>query len=147
MVKKLEIQLIPMSLWDMTLCNDKQTWAGVEEAVNRNETKCHICGSTKELRPEEFFEYDDEKHVQKLVGVHNVCFMCYMVMHRGYANTPEGEIELRRRGLTVSELTAHYCAVNGLTIADFAEDYQKAFNLWDKRSDSEWTQDLGDFKV
>jgi len=88
----------------------------------------------------EIWEYDDQKHIQKLVGFILLCKMCHHVKHIGLAGILAGEGKL-----DYDDLIEHFCRVNGCTEEDFEEYRDKAFEIWENRSQREWKQDFGKY--
>lgn len=87
----------------------------------------------------EIWEYDDEKHIQKLVGFHLLCEKCHWIKHLGLAGLKLKEEELKK-------LIQHFCKVNGCSKQDFEQHKYEAFEVYDKRCKYRWTQDFGEYE-
>jgi len=127
----------------------KDEWRGLKERLFAEEgRKCYICGSTSRgLSAHEFWEYDDERHIQKLAGIHHLCYLCHKIKHIGFwLHTHRGTEELREEGLTREDLIGHFCTVNGCSPQDFDRCEDEAFEVWRRRSKCEWKQDLGEYE-
>lgn len=48
--------------------------------------------------------------------------------------------------LKVEELIQHFCTVNNVTPTEYAKHEGEAMTLWAKRSQYQWTVDLGEYK-
>lgn len=149
---KLEIELVPEPLWERSLYHmlPREEWKRLWHKIIQEEGgKCYICGSTgMKLELHEFWEYDDENRVQKLVGMHLICDLCHMVKHLGYwCHTDEGRIKLEKRGLSRNDLIQHFCRVNNCSEEDFLQHEEESFKIWRERSKyDDWKQDLGRYK-
>lgn len=148
---KLEIELVPSTVWFSSLYRlmPRDKWYALKRKVYAEEGhKCYICGSTKKpFELHEFWEYDDEKHIQKLVGVHHLCRLCHKVKHIGFwCHTPDGNAKLKQEGLTCEDIIKHFCKVNNCSRKDFFRHEKKAFEIWRERSKYEWKQDFGEYK-
>ena len=66
--------------------------------------------------------------------------MCHHVKHIGLAGilADKGELDY-------DELIEHFCGVNNCTKRDFEEIRDKAFEVWENRSQYEWKQDFGKY--
>jgi hypothetical protein len=107
-----------------------------------NGRKCQVCGETEgKMNLHEIWEYDDDKHVQKLGGFILLCEMCHHVKHIGLA-----EILANRGELDYDEVIDHFCKVNDCTQREFEQHKTKAFDVWNKRSEYEWKQDFGEYR-
>jgi len=51
----------------------------------------------------------------------------------------------RRARPAARELIEHFCGVNNCTKRDFEEIQDKAFEIWENRSQYEWKQDFGKY--
>lgn len=88
------------------------------------------------------WNYDDEKHVQKLEGFIPLCQMCHYVKHLGIAGT------LADRGmLDYNRIIEHFCKVNKCSKEEFEESKAKAFEIWETRSMYKWKRDLVKYEL
>lgn len=141
---RLKIELVPSTVWYSSLYRllPNDVWNNIRsEIIVSNGRKCQICGETEgTMNLHEIWEYDDQKHIQKLVGFILLCKMCHHVKHIGLAGILAGEGKL-----DYDDLIEHFCRVNGCTEEDFEEYRDKAFEIWENRSQREWKQDFGKY--
>jgi hypothetical protein len=80
----------------------------------------------------EVWDYDDTRHVQRLVRLIALCPSCHECKHIGFAN-------VRGRGDIAA---AHLASVNQWSAA-MADDYVgECFELWEHRSQFKWSLDI-----
>ena len=103
------------------------------------EHKCEICnekgkqqGFKHDLECHEIWEYDDEQHIQKLIGIISLCPKCHLVKHIGRA------IAMGRERICELQL----CKVNEWTRQDIDKHLSEAYTLHLERSQHEWILDL-----
>lgn len=138
----LTIELVPKTGWNKNLRSmlSDTEWDRVRrETYTSAGYRCEICGGVGDRHPvecHERWEYDDEKHVQRLVGLVALCPLCHMAKHLGFA-------EMKGR---MEDVAAHMMAVNGWTRDQFEEHRRKAFEVWKKRSARSWAVDTAWFK-
>ena len=77
----------------------------------------------------ELWNYDDEKHIQKLEGFVLLCKMCHHIKHLGLAGILANEGKL-----DYNEVRKHFCKVNDCSEAEFEKHVKKAFAVWRERS-------------
>ncbi|MEM1659388.1 MAG: hypothetical protein QXK94_10190 [Candidatus Jordarchaeales archaeon] len=151
---KLTIELVPTPLWFSSLYNlyrnagIPEEWRRIKAELFRKEgRKCWICGrEDRRLEAHEFWEYDDERHVQRLVAIHHLCDLCHKVKHIGFwCYTEEGRRRLRSEGLSEEHLIEHFCRVNNCSREEFEKHKNEAFRVWMERNMHSWTQDLGEY--
>lgn len=147
---KLKIELVPSTVWFSSLYNllPKSEWYALKDKLFAKEgRRCFICNSEQgPLSAHEFWEYDDDKHVQKLVGIHHLCNLCHKIKHIGFwCHTKDGRTKLKKEGLNREDLIKHFCTVNECTKEDFMKHEDEAFKLWRERSRYEWKQDFGEY--
>ncbi len=147
---KLEIELVPATAWFSSLYRlmPPDRWTALKREVYAKEGhKCYICGTSEgPFELHEFWEYDDERHVQKLIEVHHLCRLCHKIKHIGFwCYTEEGRIKLEKEGLTREDLIRHFCQVNNCSYDDFLKHEEEAFDIWERRSKHEWRQDFGEY--
>ena len=139
---KLEIELVPSTVWYSSLANllPKEVWKGVrKEIIEKNGYLCQICGEKEGIMNlHEVWEYHDEKHIQKLEGFILLCKMCHHVKHIGLAR-----ILANQGKLDYDNVIEHFCRVNKSTKREFEKHRAKAFNIFRKRSNYQWEQDFG----
>lgn len=139
---RLTIELVPQTSWfnNARKVLTEQEWDKVRYNVYRKANyRCEVCGGRGPRHPvecHEKWEFDDEQQVQRLVGLVALCPNCHQVKHIGLAQVL-GNLD---------SAVAHLMRVNGWDI-DTALDYvDQAFGQWQKRSEVEWTVDLGVLK-
>jgi hypothetical protein len=139
---KLTIEVIPKSLWEVNLRNKigQPTWDKIRKTCYAKARHlCEICGGVGTKHPvecHEIWEYDDKTRVQKLVGFIALCPACHEVKHYGRA-CAIGRAEEAQR---------HFLKINGCTPQQMRRYIEEVKVLWEKRSESEWTQDLSWFE-
>jgi hypothetical protein len=101
--------------------------------------KCQICksvgtdqGYKHEVECHEIWEYDDENHVQTLVGLISLCPICHQVKHIGRA------IKMGRFTVCVKQLAL----VNKWNREQIDAHVAESFEVYKERSKHEWTLDL-----
>ena len=106
------------------------------EAANH---KCEICGDTGKnqgykhaVECHEIWHYDDEKHVQKLIGLISLCPLCHMTKHIGRA------MAMGRENFCYTQLSK----VNNWTKEQIQEHVLASFETHKERSKHEWTLDI-----
>lgn len=141
---KLEIELVPRTVFYSNVRElvPKDVWDKIRtEQYKKAGHRCEICGARGGLDCHERWEYDDEKHVQRLVGFAALCKNCHMIKHAGFSmHTPRGRAMYDR-----DELIGHFCAVNVCSKRDFFRHEDDAFAKWRERSEHVWKQDLGKY--
>ena len=100
---------------------------------------CEICGDTgknqgykHDLECHEIWEYDDENHIQKLIGLISLCPICHSVKHLGRA------IAMGKQTICFKQLAK----INKWTIKQIKEHVTASFELHTERSKHEWKLDL-----
>ena len=132
------VELVPRSTWGWNLRSEltRTQWDRLRKATYaRAGNRCEVCGGKGRKHPvecHERWEYDDEKHVQKLVGLEALCPPCHKTKHFGFA-VQVGLAHVSR---------AHLMKVNDWS-GDTADDHiSQSFDQWRKRSNVTWTLDL-----
>jgi len=123
-------------------------WNRIKREIYAKEgCKCYICGTTEgRFSAHEFWEYDDEAHVQRLVAVHHLCNLCHKIKHIGFwCHTVEGRTKLRQEGLDREDLIKHFCSLNNCAREEFLKHEEEAFDVWRERSEHQWKQDFGKY--
>lgn len=138
----LTIELVPKTAWYRNVRSNvsKAEWDRLRKIIfSRAGHVCEICGGRGPKWPvecHEVFEYDDERHIQRLVRLIALCPSCHEVKHIGLAN-------VRGRG---EKATAHLARVNSWSIADAQLYIEGCFETWLRRSRHQWTLDLSYLK-
>jgi hypothetical protein len=134
--KPLTVELVPQTCWRSNVRSlvsraewDWIRWNAYSDAELRG---LRWQGRHHAVDCHELWEYDDTKHVQRLVRMVALCPACHDVVHFGWA-TDGG------RG---PEALAHLRAVNGWTAKQARAHVQNAFAVWRARSKHRWSVDL-----
>ena len=131
---KLCIELVPEScFWSNLRSNlPKKVWDRLrKEIYQRAGYRCEICGGKGRKWPiecHEVWHYDDETHIQKLVGLKGLCPSCHSVKHFGLS---------RIRGIDDQLLR-----VNGWTAGETDGYISDVFEEWEARSQHAWKLDV-----
>jgi len=113
---KLTIELVPKTVWFSSLYRilkergRLEKWREIKRMLYEKEgRRCYICGSEKgPFEAHEFWEYDDENHIQRLVAVHDLCSLCHKIKHIGFwCYTEDGRKKLKEMGLSKEDLVEH----------------------------------------
>lgn len=134
---KLNFEMVPEECWYKNLRSflKPADWDIIRrDAYRRAGGKCMICGRpARRLEAHEKWEYDEERHLQKLVDVLALCHDCHSVVHisRTYL-VGDGERAMR-----------HFMKVNGCTQSDFHLALKEANEEYLRRNKIEdWTTDI-----
>lgn len=137
---KLSIELIPSTSWGNNLRKLVKPfmWTKIRnEVLEKFGGTCAICKSIGTLDCHEVWEYDDEKHIQKLIGFLALCKDCHDLKHIGFASLQNGKSKYER-------LVHHFMKVNKCTRMNFINHYTKAMEKFRKRSRHDWVLDVND---
>lgn len=114
---------------------DKIRFISYEAANN----KCEICGDTGKnqgykhaVECHEIWHYDDQNHIQKLIGLISLCPLCHLTKHIGRA------MAMGRENLCYTQLAK----VNKWTQKQIQEHVLSSFELHKERSKHEWELDI-----
>jgi len=142
---RLTIELVPETSWYSNLRNrvGRDLWDKIRyQSYREAGYKCSVCGRGKaSLYCHEVWEYDDDKHIQKLKGFVALCLACHMIKHIGYAG-----IQGEAGRLDYNSLIRHFMRVNGCSYQDFVLARDMAFEVWEERSMYEWSIELGEYE-
>jgi len=141
---KLTIELVPSTSWYNNLRSvlPKSVWDKIrKKTYAKYGYRCGICGAKGRLNCHEIWEYDDQNHVQKLVGFIALCDLCHHVKHIGLASilASEGKLDYER-------VVEHFMKVNGCDRKTFERHRREAFDQWRERSRYDWNVDLGEYE-
>lgn len=134
---KLNFEMVPDGCWHSNLRTvlSPAAWNAVRKAVYaRAGGRCEICGrSGVRLEAHEQWEYDEERGIQKLVGLVALCGNCHTTVHIGRAQlTGHGE-----------QAEDWFMKVNGCTYAEMRAALGKANEEHAKRNKiPEWMLDI-----
>lgn len=135
---RLVAELVPASTWGWNLRSllSKKGWDDLRQSVYaRAGFVCEICGGKGRKHPveaHERWEYNDSRHVQKLVGLEALCPSCHEVRHIGRAlSVGRGHLALMHLG-----------KVNQWTPDQVEAHVEQAMRQWNMRSRSPWKLNL-----
>ncbi len=142
-VVKLKIELVPSTSWydNLRKYTLKDDWDKIRKKAYANYGyRCGICGAEGRLNCHEIWEYNDKKHIQRLVGFIALCNMCHHVKHIGLAGilANEGKLDYEK-------VVEHFIKINNCDRDTFEKHREKAFDDWRERSSHEWQVDLGKY--
>lgn len=135
---KLTIELVPRGVWYTNLRSEipKEQWDLLRRKTYRAaDYRCEICGGVGPQWPvecHEKWEYDDIRHIQRLVSLQALCTDCHRAKHAGRAQV-RGETDL---------VIQHLMKVNEMSRSAALEYIDEALATWLERSTHEWEQDL-----
>lgn len=138
---RLTIELVPASAWGHNLRQalPRPAWEQLRARVLAAAGhRCAICGAGGQLHCHEVWQYDDERHIQRLAGCIALCRLCHAVKHLGRA-----ELVASQGGPDEARLIAHFRRVNGCDRATYTAHRAAAFAQWQARSRHEWTLEFG----
>jgi len=134
---KLNFEMVPEECWYKNLRSflPPAKWDIIRrDAYRRAGGRCMICGlPCRRLEAHERWEYDEEKHVQKLADVLAICRDCHSVIHisRAYL-VGDGDRAME-----------HFIKVNRCTVSDFHLALAAANEEYLRRNKIEdWTTDI-----
>lgn len=134
---KLTIELVPENSWYKNLRSllSRKDWDTLRREVYRRvDYRCEICGGKGPRHPvecHEKWEYDEDAHIQKLVGMFGLCPLCHQAKHIGLA-------KLRGQYSAVKE---HIKKVNGWSEEEFEQYELKIWSTWHRRNNITWEID------
>jgi hypothetical protein len=139
---KLLIELIPTTCHfsNVRTTVSKKEWDKLRFLTyEKADNKCEICGDNglnqgykHRVECHEIWDYNDETHVQKLVGLISLCPICHQVKHIGRA------IAMRNHQDAYIQLAK----VNKWTPKQVETHILESFELHRERSKHQWTLDL-----
>lgn len=134
----LTLELIPRPTWGINLRSalKRSQWDRLRRAQFKVAGNvCEICGGRGRRHPvegHEIWEFDENSHVQKLVGIIALCPPCHEVKHFGLAQS-------RGRGKAAIR---HLTTVNQWTQQQALAHIDAAFAKWAERSTQPWMVDM-----
>ena len=141
---KLSIELVPSESWSKSLKRlaRPSSWNKLRQKVYAEyNNKCGICIAEGRLNCHEVWQYDDQNHVQRLVGFIALCDLCHSVKHIGRTEllppTPKDYYEMA---------VEHFMRVNECDRSVFDRHKKEAFVKWHERSRHEWKIDFGEYQ-
>jgi hypothetical protein len=142
---RLTIELVPETSWysNMRKVLPQRDWDKIRKKAYADAGhRCGVCGASGRLECHERWAYDDNKHVQKLMGFIALCSLCHHVKHIGLAG-----ILAKEGKLDYEEVVSHFMRVNECDRKTFDAYRAQAFEVWRKRSSVEWTIDFGEYAL
>ena len=146
---ELDWNLVPKTIWGSNLRTrlPKKDWD-----ILRHETYpinaigktylCEWCNSSGLLQQRkhpvechEWWDYDDTEHIQKLEGLLCLCPLCHAECHYGRSKAVFSRTQLR-------VLHSHIKYLHCMDDEKLQEGIAHEFELWHKRSQHKWEQDL-----
>jgi hypothetical protein len=110
---KLNIELVPSPLWGQNprKLMARSQWDKLRrQAYSDYAHKCGICNTEGQLECHERWKYDDENHIQILVGFIALCSSCHSIKHLGNAGLRDFEGTLGSWvGVTEEEVVKRVC--------------------------------------
>ena len=140
---KLCIELVPTTSFYKNLRTtiSSQEWDIIRKGCYAEYNHiCGICGSEGRLECHEIWEYNNDTHVQKLIGFIALCGMCHKVKHIGLS-----EILALKGKLNMSDIISHFMTVNICSRYEFEQHKEESFKLWRERSKYNWKLDLSKY--
>lgn len=140
---KLTIELVPQTSWGNNLRNEanlsKAQWDKLrKDSYKQAQYLCQICkgkGSKHPVECHEIWHYDDNTHTQTLKGLISLCPTCHKAKHIGRTLSVE-QPHVQTRVLK------HLAKINDLSPLETEEYIVKVFNIWNERSQHQWSIDL-----
>ena len=132
---KLNFQLVPDGCQGTNLRSvlPREQWDRLRRAAYRRAgNRCAICGAEGRLEAPEVWEYDDERHIQRLADIIAVCPACHAVIHIGRTSLLGREAEAQE----------HFKKVNGATQSEYHKALGEANRIHAERSRHEWLTDI-----
>ena len=132
---KLNFQLVPDGCQGTNLRSvlPREQWDRLRRAAYRRAgNRCTICGAEGRLEAHEVWEYDDERHIQRLADIIAVCPACHAVIHIGRTSLLGREAEAQE----------HFKKVNGATQSEYHKALGEANRIHAERSRHEWLTDI-----
>ena len=131
---RLSVELIPQTRWGDNLRSilTHEQWNVLRRAVySRASYCCEACDASNiEVHCHEVWDWDDEKHIQRLIGLRCLCWKCHEATHLS---------ETGIRG-TLDTLK-HFAHVNGITMFEANGIVGAAYVQVMNRSGHEWKLD------
>ena len=139
----LAVELVPTTLWGKSAARlmKRADWDERRQRVFATQKhRCGICRQKSELKCHELWEYDQSRHIQRVLGFIGVCDLCHFAIHFGCAQRVATE-----EYLNLAKVISHACSVNRCTRKEWAAHVADAFSIWRERSLHQWTIDWNDW--
>ena len=139
---RLTVELIPRTLFfsNVRTLLPKKYWNIIrKDSYDKAENKCEICGDNGKnqgykhnVECHEIWDYNEEKKVQKLLGLISLCPKCHQVKHFGRTSAIGKQAEAFK----------HMENVNNWNHKDCVDHLKVAMSEWMERSKYQWLIDL-----
>lgn len=134
---KLHIELIPRTTWGRNVRTSvkKSEWDKIRKTVyEKANMKCQICNEGRQtLHAHEVWDFDEEKHIQKLEDIIGICEDCHNTIHYGRA---------QKIG-THQKAKEHFLKVNRCNVSDWQDELDIAKKDFLRRSlIDDWKLDI-----
>lgn len=135
------VDLVPTTCWftNVRSCVAARDWERLRRTIlDRASNRCEACGATADREAKQWLEvherwtYDEVLRVQKLGRLICLCTNCHTVTHFGLAQINGLETHALRHLMTVTSMTGSQARAH----------IEAAFDLWRRRSLTNWTLDL-----
>jgi hypothetical protein len=134
----LEIEMVPRTCFFSNLRSNlrPKDWQKLRLlTIAKANNRCEICGSMntgRSLECHEIWQYDEEIHMQRLIGLVALCRECHRAKHMALAREMGWETAARR----------HMMRVNHWTPRQVNVYINEAFELFEQRSLVAWSLDI-----
>ena len=135
---RLTVELIPRTLFfsNVRTLLPKKYWDSIrKDSYEKAKDKCEICGDTGKnqgyrhnLECHEIWDYNEEKKVQKLVGLVSLCPKCHQVKHFGRTSAIGKQAEAFKHMEKVNNWN-HKGIVCFFCREEFSNTFSKQMNL------------------
>ena len=138
---RLTIELVPKPCWYSNLRGNmtRANWDKLRRSIYaKYNYHCGICQTNDvAMNCHEIWQYDDENHIQRLVGFIALCPMCHHCKHIGLAGilASEGKLNLE-------QVIEHFMRVNQCSLEEYQDHKIQAFEKWRERNMFKWTTSL-----
>ena len=139
---RLTVELIPRTLFfsNVRTLLPKKYWNIIrKDSYDKADNKCEICGDTGKnqgyghnVECHEIWDYNEEKKVQKLLGLVSLCPKCHQVKHFGRTSAIGKQAEAFK----------HMEKVNNWNHKQCLDHLKVAMSEWMERSKYKWFIDL-----
>ena len=135
---RLHVELVPRTCFFSNLRSNLpgKVWQQLrKDCFDLAGHRCEICGeddSRRSLECHEIWAYDDDAHVQSLVGLVALCRNCHRVKHMALARHMGWEYQAEQ----------HFMRVNGWNRIRTMAYLEEVFELFEQRSAHPWQLDV-----
>ena len=131
---RLSVELIPSTMGGINLRSllTPEQWDTLRRKVYaKADYKCEACDASNiEVHCHEVWDYDDKKHLQKLIGLRCLCWECHRTTHLSDPGIG-GDLKTLK----------HLVRVNGITLFKANRIVRRAYKQVMERSKHEWKLD------